>query len=292
MRLIDKDFNIQGVSIILGFFDGLHCGHRAVINQAVEFAKKNNTKTLLLTFKNSPAEYFQKEFNYIYPREISYKKIESLNVDFLLEENFEDLVNIPAIKYLDEIVRKYLPKSITTGFNHTFGANKQGNPGVLKEMSAKYGYKYFEIPACFINEQIVSSTLIKKVLLKGDIIKANGLLTENFTLKIKIIEGEKIGRELGFPTANAIYPQNIVKIPYGVYKVLVCNRLAIMNFGIKPTFGKNNELLEIHIPNYEANLYGEDLEVQVIEKIRDERKFASKEELIFQINEDLKCLGL
>ena len=76
MKIVDKDFNIKGVSIILGFFDGIHCGHTKVINQAVDFAKKNNTKTLMLTFKKSPAEYFNKEFNYIYPREISYKKIE------------------------------------------------------------------------------------------------------------------------------------------------------------------------------------------------------------------------
>ena len=138
MKVIDKDFNIKGLSIILGFFDGIHCGHRAVINQAVHFASKNNVKTLLLTFKNSPAKYFNKEFSYIYPREISYEIIDSLGVDYLLEIDFEEVVDITAEDYLKILVEKYRPVSITTGFNHTFGRQKLGNPEFLSKMSEKF----------------------------------------------------------------------------------------------------------------------------------------------------------
>ena len=292
MKVIDKDFNNKGISIILGFFDGIHCGHREVVNQAVNFAAQNNSMTLLITFKNSPAEFFKKEFKYIYPREISYRKIEALGVDYLLELDFANIINITAEEYLENLVKKYEPISITTGFNHTFGFNKQGNAKLLKDCSSQFGYEYFSIEPCVLGDELVSSTLIKNKLQKAELVDANKLLGEDFSLKVNIIEGEKLGRELGFPTANAKYPNKIIKLPYGVYKVSVLNKLAIMNWGVKPTFGKKKELLEIHIPGFNGNLYNKELEIKVLDKIRDEKKFASCDELVAQINEDLRCLKL
>lgn len=294
MRIVDLDFKINSVSIILGFFDGIHCGHRKVIDQAVEFAKKNNTKTLLLTFKKSPAEYFNKEFNYICSRDLSYKKIEELGVDYLLEIEFEDVVNILADDYLEKLVQKYAPVSITTGFNHTFGANKKGNVELLEQMSEQLGYKYFCVLPYMFNNEIVSSTLIKEKIENGLAEKANELLGAEFTLKAKVIQGEKRGRKLGFPTANAEYPKNIVRLPFGVYKVAVLGKSAIMNWGVKPTFGGQKELLEVHIlDGFNEDLYGKELDITVLKRIRGEKKFESKQELINQIKEDIKlCLGL
>ena len=292
MKIVDKNFDIKGVSIILGFFDGIHCGHRAVINQAVSFASKNDVKTLLLTFKNSPAKYFNKDFSYIYPREISYEIIESLGVDYLLEIDFEEVVDITAEDYLKILVEKYKPISITTGFNHTFGRKKLGNPEFLSKMSVEYNYEYFCVQPCVVENQVVSSTLIKDKIVSGDVVEANELLNQEFALKIKVIEGEKIGRKIGFPTANSEYPNDIVKLPYGVYKIKVLDKIAIMNWGVKPTFNSKKELLEIHIPNLDENLYGKVLEIKVLDKIRNEKKFDSIEDLIKQIKEDIKCLEL
>ena len=292
MNIIDKNFNIKGVSLILGFFDGIHCGHRKVIKQAVDFAKENNAKTLLLTFKESPAQYFNKDFNYIFPRKVSYKKIEELGVDYLLEIDFEKVVKLTAEEYLSKLVEKFAPISITTGFNHTFGAGKLGTPFLLELMSKKDGYKYFCVKPYKIGNEAISSTLIKEYLKNGCIENANKLLCSNFTLKLKIIQGEKIGRQLGFPTANAQYPQNIIKLPYGVYKTSVLNKPAIMNWGVKPTFNNKKEILEIHILNgFNDNLYDKNLEVTILQKIRDEIEFDSKEDLINQIKKDIKsCL--
>lgn len=292
MKIIDENFEIKGVSIILGFFDGIHCGHRAVINQAVGFASKKGRKSLLLTFKKSPAKYFNKEFNYIYPREISYEIIDSLGVDYLLEINFEEVIDITADNYLKFLIEKYEPISITTGFNHTFGRQKDGNPDFLSKMSTEFNYEYFCVQPCTVKNQVVSSTLIKEKIVNGDIVGINELLNQNFVLKVKIIEGEKIGRKIGFPTANAKYPLEIIKLPYGVYRVKVLNKLAIMNWGVKPTFNSKKELIEIHIPNFDENLYGKVLEIKVLNKIRDEKKFDSIEDLIKQIKEDIKCLEL
>lgn len=292
MKIIEEKFSIKGVSIILGFFDGIHCGHKAVIKQAVDFAKKKNAKTLLITFKETPAKYFDKKYSYICSRKNSYRNIEALGVDFLLEIDFEKIVNVSADDYLKQLVERFAPISITTGFNHTFGSQKFGNHLLLEKMSSKYNYEYFCVQPCVIDEETVSSTLIKNKILIGQVREANSLLGRNFSLEIKIIEGEKIGRKIGFPTANAEYPKEIIKLPYGVYKVKVLKRLAIMNWGVKPTFNLQKELLEIHIPNFEENLYGQVLEVQVLGKIRDERKFDSVDDLIKQIKEDIRCSEL
>ena len=290
--LSENNENPTNVALILGFFDGVHLGHREVINQAVDYAKKNGAKTALITFKSSPAEYFQKRCEYIFEREHSYKIMETLGVDYLYECEFSDLVNIPAQQYLEEnLIKKFAPISISTGFNHTFGANRQGTPELLEQYSIAYNYEYFCSPACILDGETVSSTLIKLYLKAGDIEKANRLLNSSFSLKTTVVKGEQLGRKLGFPTANMLYPNEIVKIPHGVYIVKAMGKSAILNWGIKPTVNGLQEGLEVHIPNFECDLYGQDLEIEFVKKLRDEKKFDNIETLKEQIAKDVEeCL--
>lgn len=283
MEILNKNSNIpKGYSLILGFFDGIHAGHQDVISNTISKDK------ILVTFSKSPTEFFKKTFDYIYPRELSYKIAEKYGVKYIYEQNFSDIVNIPAKDYLEYLIANFEPLSITTGFNYTFGANKQGNPDFIKKYSK--GVKYLCTPATKIDNEIVSSTKIKDFLRSGNIINANKMLKNSFILESTVVEGQKLGRELGFPTANMKYPQNIVKIPYGVYKVRVGNKPAIMNWGIKPTIG-SEEILEVHIPNYKENLYDKTLQVEIISKIRDEIKFNSILDLKEQIKKDVQeCL--
>ena len=146
----------QNVSLILGFFDGVHAGHQNVINNTPE------NKKILVTFSSSPAEYFGKEFNYIYPREYNYKLIEKTGVDYIYVQVFSQIAKLTATEYLKKLVSLFKPKSITTGFNHTFGANKQGNPDFLTQHQSSF--KYYCTEATIINNDIVSSTLIKNKL--------------------------------------------------------------------------------------------------------------------------------
>lgn len=282
----------NGASIILGFFDGVHCGHREVIKTAVDFAKENNTKTVLITFKESPAEYFGKNIPNIYPRQYSYDIISDLGVNAIWELNFINFVNKSADEFLELLNKTFSPKSISTGFNHTFGANKKGNPDFLKQNQEKYGYKYFCSPEYKISGETVSSTRIRELLKDGNIEKANLFLKNNFTFTSEVIKGKQLGRELGFPTANMQYPENFVKIPYGVYEVRVFGRPAILNWGIKPTVNGKSEVLEVHIPDFHDDLYGKILSVEIIKKIREEKKFNNIEELKEQITKDIKCLEL
>lgn len=283
MEIINKHSNNpKGVSLILGYFDGIHLGHQNVIKSALGKEK------VLITFSSSPAEYFKKDYKQIYSREYNYKLANKIGIDYIYEQDFSQIADLSAEEYLKNLLEKFKPEYITTGFNHYFGKNRQGSPEFLKNYQSNFIYNC--VKPTFVDGEIVSSTKIKEFITSGDIKKANKFLTHNFIIKSKVIEGAKIGRELGFPTANMKYPENIVRMPYGVYKIRVLNMPAVMNWGIKPTFN-TEESLEIHIPNFEANLYGQELEIEILSKIRNEKVFDSLEELKIQIKKDVdKCL--
>ena len=283
MEILYKNSNVpRNVALILGFFDGIHAGHIDVINNTPKIPK------VLVTFSNSPAEYFRKNVKYIYSREFNYDLLKELSIDYIYEQNFSEIAHLTADKYLKKMVEIFSPKSITTGFNHTFGANRQGNAEFLE--NNQIGFEYYCTAPTLIDNEVVSSTRIKEHLECGELQKANTFLTRNFSVESKVIAGEKIGRKIGYPTANLKYPEDIVKIPYGVYKVKCLGRLAVMNWGVKPTFD-SSEVMEVHIPNFNEDLYGKNIRVEIFSKIRDEKKFNNIDELKAQINEDIKiCL--
>ena len=287
MEILNKSSLMpQNVSLILGFFDGIHLGHKKVIEKAF-----GDYKTVLITFKKSPAEFFGKNIEYIYPRNISYNFIQELGVDYIVEYDFSEIANLSADEYLKFLIENFNPKVITTGFNHTFGYQKKGNPKLLEELQEKFSYKYNVVSEFKKEGTTVCSTEIKYLLQKGDIEKANDFLGHNFRIESLVIEGAKIGREIGFPTANLEYPKEIVRIPYGVYSARVFGRNAILNWGIKPTFGTYKEIVEVHIVDYQEDLYNKNLSVEIIKKIRDEKRFNNIEELKKQIKKDIdKCL--
>ena len=285
MRILNENSDFpQQVALILGFFDGVHAGHYDVIKNTPD------TKKVIATFSSSPAEYFKKDFCYIYPREYNYEILEKSGVDYIYEQDFTQIAELSADEYLKKLIKIFNPKSITTGFNHTFGAKRQGNSKFLKEY--KKDFIYYCTNPTIIDNEIVSSTRIKNLIISGEIEKANLLLQRPFSIKSTVVEGNKLGRKLGFPTANLEYPPNIVKLPYGVYKVKVLNQIAVMNWGTKPTIGAK-EVLEIHIHYFNDNLYNKTLEVEIFSKIREEKKFNNLEELKQQIEKDIEvCLKL
>ena len=284
----------KGVALILGFFDGVHLGHQAVISQAVNYAKKTNAKTVLVTLKASPKEYFVCESEYIFERKESYKLIENLGVDYILELDFASVVDKTPEEYLVHfLINNFQPISITTGFNHTFGKNKKGTTSFLYECAKKYGYKYFCVEPEKVEDQIVSSSLIKELLKKGLIETANRLLNSRFKVSSTVVAGNAIGRKIGFPTANLNYPARIVQIPFGVYSVIVNGIPSILNWGVKPTVNGDVPTLEAHIIGFEGDLYNKILEIEFLKKIRDEKKFNSLDELQEQIKKDItECLRL
>ena len=201
---------------------------------------------------------------------------------------------MPAEEYLQTLVEKYSPVSISTGFNHTFGKNRSGNAEFLEANSQKYGYKYFCNPAQMRNNKVISSTYIKELLQEGRVERANELLGSKFSISGVVIQGAQLGRTIGFPTANVKYPLNVLQIPYGVYAARVGGHAGVLNWGIKPTVHNTKEpIVEVHILDYEGDLYGKNIEVDILKKLRNEQKFASLEELKLQIKKDAEeCLKL
>ena len=283
----------QNLAIALGYFDGVHIGHRAVIKSAVDFAKKNNTKSAVITFSDHPYCYFKGVCpKYILTREEREKRIASLGIDYLYELNFEDFAHLTAKEYLNNILINYFhPISISTGWNHNFGKNKSGNVNFLEEQAKNYNYKYFKIPPQKINNEIISSTKIRKLLSEGNIEKANHMLGQNFSIEGEIVKGNQIGRTIGFRTANLVYPPELIELPYGVYAVDTTYGKGIANFGIRPTLNGSHTSLEAHILNFEKDIYGEIINVNFNKMIRTEKKFPSLDALKKQINLDINQIS-
>ena len=297
MELLNKLKSNEHLAIALGFFDGVHLGHKAVINAAVDYAKKNNIKSAVVTFRQSPYVALNNvKPNYIITLEEKIKAIKKLGVDYLYLSDFtEDLAKQTASDYLKNLVDDLHPKMIATGFNHYFGYNKSGGVDYLRLMQQEYGYEFKEINPIKLNEDVISSTAIRKALSNGDIPKANSMLGYRFYVKNEVIKGRQIGRTIGFKTANLKMPEKMINIPDGVYavevEVLGKKYMGIANFGSNPTVTDDSQkLLEVHIIDFNQDIYGELVKVSFLVKIRNEKKFQSLAELKAQIEKDIECL--
>lgn len=328
MQIYNEINNLnKHLSIALGFFDGVHLGHCAVIKSAVDFAKQNGTKSAVITFKDHPCCYLYEDVvpQYIISKHKKEEMLEALGVDFLYYIDFKDIAKLSAQEYLEFLSKNIEPKAISTGFNHNFGANKSGDVKFLKTNEKKYNYRFFEIKektyhlSPITYHSTISSTLIRQNLSDGNIEHANKLLGFNFAITSVVVEGEKIGRTIGFPTANLIYPENLVVLAKGVYQVKVeINNViasplgrsnpapkntassqapvndhkitynAIANFGTRPTVSKSAQnILEVHILNFDKDIYGQKIKVEFLKRIREERAFNSLDELKAQIKKDI-----
>lgn len=283
---------LENSAVALGFFDGVHLGHQAVINQMLKMSKKLNVHSCVVTFETHPLQILARK---PYPGIISLNKrieiFDKMGVENILLLDFDNnLLSLSAYNYLQNLKNSINPKIISVGFNHHFGNDKKGNREFLIKNETVFDYKSYICPPVEINNEIVSSTLIKKYIKKGNFEKTNTLLGRHFSLTGVVQKGEKIGREIGFATANIEQSSNLVQIPNGVYitRTEINKKLynSITNIGTAPTLKNTKNLIETHIFNFEKDIYNKEIEIFFIKKLRDEKKFNSKEELINQIKKD------
>ena len=299
MQIFTELNNNPDLSLALGYFDGVHLGHQKVISTAVNFAHKNGNKSAVITFKDHPCCFFKGVCpKYILTREDRLKHIEALGVDYVYILDFDEELNrFTAEEYLKKIlIDNFSPVSISTGFNHYFGAEKSGGADLLKKIQSVYGYEYFEIPPVKICNEIVSSTAIRNALSEGRIQRANEMLGYKFTISGEVVKGQQLGRQIGFRTANLIYPQELIDLPFGVYLVVVSYGgkvyKGITNFGIRPTVSNTHKCsLETHILDFDKDIYGKRISVEFLNMIRPEKKFASIDELKSQILFDISSIS-
>ncbi len=298
MQIFEELNENKNLSLAFGFFDGVHIGHQAVIKSAVEFGNKYNFKSAVITFQDHPCCFFYHiKPKYIIKRHDKIKMFEDLGVDFLYFLKFDKhLAMMNGYEYLqDVIIKNFTPSAISTGFNHSFGAKKSGDVHLLKKMQEDLKYKYFEVPPVLYNSEIVSSTRIRDDISLGNIEFVNVMLGYDYFLEETVVEGKHLGRKLGFRTANLFYPDNLVEIGRGVYKVKVEYNGEIFdgiaNYGFRPTiFNNEKAVLEVHILNFDKEIYGEEIKVTFLKKIREEMKFDSLNELKFQIQKDVELV--
>ena len=294
---IDNLPEFQNASITIGSFDGVHKGHLKVINQLLEEAKAVNGVSIVITFYPHPKQ--------VIPNSLPITQLNTFDEKCKLLDNtgIDNLVVIPfnkefsemsAEKYIqDFLVKTFHPKIIVIGYDHKFGKNRTGNISLLVDLSKQYDYKVKEISEHLLNEITISSTKIRDCISNGQIETANELLGYYYSFSGKVIEGNKIGRTIGFPTANIETEDSNKLLPsIGVYAVSVfitslkTSYKGMMNIGVRPTIGGNNQVIEVHLIDFDKMIYGEKLTVFVKQKIRDEAKFENIEHLKTQLIHD------
>ncbi len=297
---------IPQLALAIGNFDGVHLGHMSIINEIKKIAKEKNISSAILTFEPHPVAFFQpdkaRDFR-ITNLAQKLKIFKEQQIDYIIILPFnQNLANIEAYDFIQKILVKSLNvKSLVIGYDFIFGKNREGNFSLLEKESKKFDFArrfdLMEISALKKSQEICSSSFIRKLLKDGKVVESNQFLGRNFTITGIVNEGRKLARQLGFPTANLIAKPHIIKPKFGVYKTLTfiphLNQKfpSITNFGIKPTVHEEKiPLYETHIPNFNQDLYGKKIEVEFIDFVREEKKFASLEELKRQILDDLEIL--
>ena len=290
-----KDYDNQPSVITIGTFDGVHIGHKKIIERLCEFGQNNQLNSLILTFFPHPRMVLNKDYNLKLLNTIEEKKtrLEVLGIDALVIEPFTlDFANLSAKDYVKKVLVDQLnAKHIIIGYDHRFGKNRTANIEDLKFYGTTFGFTVEEIPAEDIEAVSISSTKIRHALDDGLIEKANRYLGDNYSIQGKVIKGKGIGKSLNYPTANIQVNSKLKLIPkHGVYivKCLIDNKVywGMMNIGLNPTFNNGELSIEVHFLNYNNNLYGKTLNIELLKHLRPEKKFDSVIELTNQITID------
>ncbi|HSG30747.1 MAG TPA: bifunctional riboflavin kinase/FAD synthetase [Thermodesulfobacteriota bacterium] len=293
--LIDPKENIgKSVCATIGIFDGVHLGHKSIIDQVKKEARAKGLSSCVITFDPHPQEVLTgQKLPFITPFEKRVKLFEKEDIDIAVCFTFDkEFSKITAEQFIrDTLVNVLNLKEIFIGHDFVFGSKRGGNYELLKKMGNELGFKATIIDPVTNGSNVISSTAIRNLILEGHISKANKYLGRNFSLEGTVTEGEKRGRLLGFPTANLKTDWELLPKP-GVYITLTHlgknTHRSITNIGFRPTFGKNSLLIESHIFNFSSEIYGDEIRIEFLSRLRDEKKFGGLEELKQAISQDVK----
>ena len=282
--------------ILIGNFDGVHLGHQKLFLLAKKYKKKFLSKIGVLTFEPMPKMFFNKKLKNFRISSLQQKitNLKNLNVDFIICKKFDKKFSkIKSTFFIKKILAKKLsPKFIFVSNNFRFGNKREGDVKQLIKFENSCGYKVVKPEPLLINQRTASSTLVRNLVQKGNLEKANKILNKNWSIEGKVQKGRQLGKKIGFPTAN-IDIKDYVLPNTGVYAVAVKRHggknylKGIANIGFRPTFNGKKILLEVHLFNFSGNLYNKHLTVKFKKFIRKEKKFKNVDQLRKQIKIDL-----
>ncbi|MBQ2696934.1 MAG: bifunctional riboflavin kinase/FAD synthetase [Clostridia bacterium] len=283
----------NGTAIAMGNFDGLHKGHMKLLSMLMDVSQDNGLHSVAYTFDAHPINVIKGENTLKLIADNDYKQelLSNCNLDTLFFEKFEDVKDLSPEEFVrDVLVGKLNMKVAVVGLHNHYGKNSEGDVKLLRELGQKYGFLVYMIKPYYVDDVLCSSTKIRALIEEGNVEMAAELLGRPFKITKPVVVGKKLGKELGYPTANMI-PEPGQLIPKdGVYAsntyIDGTAYKSITNVGCDPTVGGNTLQVETHIIGFDGDVYNETLEIEFLYKIRDEQKFGSLDELKAQLAED------
>lgn len=293
LSLNQESFNPKDrLSVALGYFDGLHTGHQLVIKEAIEYGKSRGLKSAVMTFSPNPNVILKKLTceRLITPQTEKIRLLKQLGVDYLIILTFnEDLASLGATDFINRYLIEMNVAHVSTGFDFRFGKKGEGCVELLQKYSDQFSLNITAKKA--IENEKIGSTQIKSYLAVGDIKKANEMLGRPYMIAGTVVSGQQKGRQIGFPTANVGLNEPYIIPKNGVYvvKAIIGEQMypAMCNIGHNPTFNFMDHLsIEVHILDFNQDIYGQEIKVEFYERIREEERFASIEALMTQLESD------
>ncbi|OPJ61815.1 bifunctional riboflavin kinase/FAD synthetase [Clostridium oryzae] len=296
----DSDKKIEGRTFIaLGSFDGLHRGHRKLIDKCIELSKEHKVRSMVYTFQNHPLTIVRPEAvpKLLMDNDTKIEMLDNLGVDIVAMENFtRQFMQLSAEEFVLRLLERFSPLGLVAGFNHRFGYKNSGDVNFLKLLGEKYNFSVTIITPQNDESDVVSSSRIRKLIEEGHIETANELLLSNFMLQGTVVYGKQIGKTvLGYPTANIKADDRFVIPKRGVYYTIAevngKKYKAMTNVGINPSVKHDESIkIESHLLDFDEDIYGRHIKIYFMERIRDEVKFSSVDKLMERMNKDYELV--
>lgn len=298
---IDGFKPLKDVVVTQGTFDGVHLGHQKILRTLVTEAEKDNSESVVLTFFPHPRMVLFPDDPQVKLIDTMDEKIRLLNqfgVKHLVIQEFNhELSRLSAFEFVrNELVTKLGMKKLIVGYDHRFGRNREGDFGQLSEWATIFGFELLEISRLDVEESAVSSTKVRNAIINGDLKTVKGLLGRNYSISGQVVHGKQLGRQIGFPTANIEVKENYKLLPLdGVYAAIVTidgnKHYGMLNIGLRPTFDEDKRSIEINVFEFDGNLYNKVLNIELVERIREEKKFEGIEKLKeqLQLDKEIAC---
>lgn len=292
-----KDFKpVDNAVITIGTFDGVHLGHQAIFKKMREEAAKTGGKTVVITFFPHPRIVLgldSSQLKFINTQEKKINRLEEAGIDYLAIISFtKDFARLSSAAFIKDFIFKYIkPAKVITGYDHHFGKDREGGYELLTKMGNDLGFEVEEVDAVYMNDVKISSTRIRKLLEAGRVRTANTFLGYEYSITGQVVTGKSLGHDLGFPTANIEVADEYKLIAaVGVYacRVEYMGRLykGMSNIGFRPTINRGDLTIEVNIFDFNKQIYGEEITIAFVDRMRDEKKFKNLDALKKQLAKD------
>ncbi|MGD2162061.1 MAG: bifunctional riboflavin kinase/FAD synthetase [Anaerolineales bacterium] len=293
-----NDFQLERCDLTIGSFDGVHVGHQAIIKKMVAHARQNGNPAVVLTFFPHPSVVLRGRMPafYISRPEEKAELLAKLGVDYVITQSFdEELSRVPAEKFVQRLLQQLNFNDLWIGEDFALGHDRVGDRLFLTEQGQALGFQVHVVAPVFLGGEVVSSTRVREALRSGDVARVESYLGRPFTLPGKVVSGAGRGKGLGIPTANLeiweqrAYPRSGVYASFARIQGDPERWKTVTNIGIRPTFenSRSEAVVETHLLDFKGDLYGSEMELEFIARLRDERKFENAEALLARISRDI-----